>query len=56
MIRLTYLFWVFPLCLVGCGHQQQVAYVYSYDFLAHETATAAPAGLVFDPPALADAG
>lgn len=52
MNRLAYIFWAFPLFLAGCGQPRQ-AYVYRSEFLTQETATAAPAGLVFDPPALA---
>ena len=53
MNRLRYIFWLSPLFfLVGCG-QESVRLAYRPEFLHAETATPRPAGMVFDPPALA---
>jgi hypothetical protein len=53
MIKLNYIFWVSALFLLaGCATQEPTLQ-YSKQFLAQETATPRPAGMVFDPPYLA---
>jgi hypothetical protein len=52
MIRLAYIFWLFPLVLAGCCGGKQVRQ-YRPEFLQQETATAAPASAVFEMPQLA---
>jgi len=55
MVRLGYLFWVVPMFLLAaCAREPRPApLVYTQEFLRGETATASPAGLIFDPPYLA---
>ncbi len=53
MNRLYYIFWIMPLFMIGCCGNEPIMLQYSPDFLACETATAMPAGAVFDPPELA---
>ena len=54
-MRLAYLFWVVPMFLLAACAQppRPVPLVYTQEFLQGETATASPAGLIFDPPYLA---
>ena len=52
MWRLWYIFWMVPLFLIGCGGRPSLQY--RPEFIQQETATAAPAGAVFDPPYVAD--
>jgi hypothetical protein len=54
MVRLYYIFWVSALFLLGGCAAEKPALRYSPAFLAEETATARPAGMVFDPPYLAE--
>jgi len=55
MVRLGYLFWAVPMFLLtACAPKAApTPLVYTAEFLQGETATASPAGLLFDPPVLA---
>ena len=53
MRRLYYIFWAVPVFMLACAGPKPATLQYRPEFLAGETATATPAGAVFDPPALA---